>query len=400
MILVSSHPTFLPILRQLKERKIVTLNAQFAKLLQDADIPVHMFGEFARPELNALAANRAVAVLFWLLNEPLVVDTLPVETRAFIKDDLPGYILSRIKDVSLVLATLDYIQTTDDKVELVLVHNDVEPALRLLALWARAHNVPCLHIPHAIYLEHEGRGLPGSDVHDLITASHIVCAGPYQQQWYRERGATDNQLIATGLPQFDRLAKPSLPREQAVRLLNYDPVLPVIAYMSSWRQDTNLLGCHSGVEEAYLEFLAAAKQLPELQYVIKCHPNGNNVEWHVAEAEKLGVRCVVTAEHLDVVLAAADVILAYGASNVILEAAVVGRAALAVIADTTAFPNDAQITKLPATSAVLTDWLQAALTAPPTNYTQLVAKYLGYLDGNAYQRIAKVCEVLCGLTHH
>ena len=108
-------------------------------------------------------------------------------------------------------------------------------------------------------LETSGTGEIGSDVHDLITASHVVCNGPFQAEWFLNVALIKIIYILTGLPQFDKLAKHKFTKEQACRVLGQTTNRPVVTYMSSWRQDTNLLGCHDGVEESYKEFLMPQK---------------------------------------------------------------------------------------------------------------------------------------------
>jgi hypothetical protein len=192
----------------------------------------------------------------------------------------------------------------------------------------------------------------------------------------------------TGLPQFDRLQKPVVDHARACQLFHLSPTKPVIVYMSSWRQDTNLLGCHDGIEESYLAFLNAAKVLPDLQYIVKCHPRGNNVAWHVQEAEKLGVKCAITDQHLDVVLNASDVMFSYGPSNVVLEQATLGNSHLAVVGDAMAFGFDPVVVKCSADSMQIADVIRVCLQQPVPDYQAFVQRYLGVLDGQAYKRIA------------
>ncbi len=391
MIFVSPQPTLMPILREVQELGLTTINPQFVKILGDTDIKAQDFSATLTDKARNMAVLDAVRIVTELSTNPVDTKSLVPAVQDFLTVNLPSYIYTRINDMALLIRGLDELQP-----KVALVHNDVEPLNRTVALWAKARGVPCLHVPHAIYLENEGRGAIGTDVHDLITASHIAVAGAYQHTWYAMRDNDHATICITGLPQFDRLQKPVVDHARACQLFHFSPMKPVIVYMSSWRQDTNLLGCHDGIEESYLAFLNAAKVLPDLQYIVKCHPRGNNVAWHVQEAEKLGVKCAVTDQHLDVVMNAADVVLSYGPSNVILECATLNNAHLIVVGDSAAFPNDPEIVKVSADSAQITDALRTCLAQPLPDYRVFVQKYLGVLDGQAYMRIAAWLRELHG----
>jgi len=387
-IIFSTQPNLLPIMRVLAPKhQLYTLHAQFSKLCEDSGITAPFVASLATAttQRDAIAAASKAHNELYALRPQL--EALPAGMNTWLAGGgLAEYFYPRLTDLAMALQSVELA-----KPDLLVLHNDVEPLHRMLSLWAKAHSVPVLHIPHAIYLETDERGAAGTDVHDLVTASHLAAAGPFQAQWYRER-SPELAIYVTGLPQFDRLAKPrAIDRTRAAKLLRLDPAIPTLVYMSSWRQDTNLLGCHSGVEDTYTAFLQAYKQLPDMQLIIKCHPRGNNTEWHAKTAEALGVQCVVTAEHLDPVLTVADLIFSYGPSNVVLEAATLRHSKLLV---SSGFPNDPEIVVAgEEVDSIFAGIAQAAL-APLPDYTRFLAKYLGQLDGQAHQRIANLCEMI------
>jgi hypothetical protein len=310
-------------------------------------------------------------------------DGLTPGPAKFLREDLRGYLLPRLGDLTMAVMALDEI-----KPELVILHNDVEPVTRAAALWAKVHDVACLHVPHAVYMDVE-KGAPGSDVHDLITASHLAAAGPFQRAWYERRGFPPGNVRETGLPQFDAYARLTRSRKKARHMLRLDPHRPVVVYASSWAQGTNLLGVHSGVETSYLEFLEATKKLPDVQPVVKTHPRGDNVDWHVERAKEAGVACAVTPHHLEVVLRAADAILAYGPSNVLLEAAFVP--GLRLLA-THGYPDDGAVKKVDGRDVA--EALHESLTDPAPDTLAFRVKYVGPPDGRAWERIAAFAEEL------
>ena len=392
MILTTFQSEWLPLLRKVQDLGLITLSSKFQDILRDAEIPSKALNEYANPVLFETATREAARLVSTIYNSNFDTTKLPFKDTSIASGpSLATYAYQRLFDmVSVILAT----EIADPK--LILLHNDVEPLNRALALWALQKHVPCLHVPHAVYLDTEGRGPAGTDVHDLITASIIACAGPYQQQWYIERGAYPQTTIITGLPQFDRLANPQPNRERACKLLNLDPRRPVVVYKSSWRQDTNLAGCHDGVEETYAAFLAMTKLVPDVQYLVSCHPRGNNLKWHLDQAQAANVSLSITQEHLDVILNAADILLCYGPSNVMLEMATLNSGHLVCINDKAAFPNDPEIIKCPADAEQMAKVVQTCLTSSLPDYRNLVYKYLGPQDGHNTERIAALIRQVHG----
>ena len=388
MIVTSFEPNFIPLLKQFKEHGIVVMHQQFGKLLFDADIPNKFIGEFITSKMREDNIKTAILYLTDLQQHKLTTDELISPAVAkFYNDNLVAYLYQRLENIFNIWSALDVLQPN-----LIIVHNDVEPMNRLLAFWAKSSNKPCLHIPHAVYLDNDGRGAIGTDVHDLVTPSHIAVAGPYQANWYIKRGANPDHVYLTGLPQFERLANWQMERERACRLFKLQPEIPIVTYKSSWRQDTNLSGCHDGVEESFLAFLAVAKQLPDIQYIVSCHPRGNNLDWHKQQVEAAGVKAIVTQDHLDVLLACTDVLISYGPSNVILEAAAYGNMHLIVTNDSQAFSNDSEIIKC--TNLQLYETLLQVLQKPLPDYRKFVAKYLYQKDGKNIERLIGLIKEL------
>ena len=391
-IVIAPHSLFLPVVKQMvadigKELPIYALHPAFAKNLQDIDIAAKSLGDVVDQEVRARSFQEAARVLSTVRRPRAGPDGLDEGALAFLENGLAGFLYPRLGDLALLALSLDKVQPG-----LILLHNDVEPMMRLAALWARAHGVPCLHVPHAIYLDNPGRGPAGTDVHDLISASYLAAAGPYQRGWYEERGAVPDNIRETGLPQYDKWAMIKFGHEQARAILKAERLRPLIVYASSWRQDTNLLGCHDGVEESYRAFLQAACSIGGAQFLVKTHPNGRNDDWHLEQAKAAGISCMVTSMHLEVVLAAADVVVAYGPSNLLMEAASIPGLRLLCIGG---FADDPEVLSIPEEAdqskqtQLLAQAIGKALSGQQPNTLNFRLKYMGVPDGQAYLRVAK-----------
>lgn len=383
-ILVSFHPPFLPVLKKLSQmgHVFVTVHPQFTAQLHNLEIPAKSLAEFGDPSLQAVSFTEAARLLLSISQprnsfEPGALD--------FMQKGLHGFLYPRLTDLVFFVLALDRV-----KPDLLLLHNDVEPLNRVAALWAKERGVPILHVPHAVYLDIE-KGNPGDDVHDLVTASHIAVAGWFQRDWYRQRSKAV-KIAQTGLPQFDRMA--IIPKDPllARRMLGLEPNRPVVTYASSWRQETNLLGCHDGVQETFQAILEVIRRLPEFQFVIKLHPRDQAGGWHQQMADQAGVACLMTAAHTEVVLQASDVLLTYSGSNLILEGSFIPWLRLMA---TQGYENDPEVLKVqtdPPNPEIITQAILSALKMPPANMTAFQSKYLGYTDGRNVERITALIE--------
>lgn len=395
-ILVSSHPPFLSLVRRLAETcEILTFDNHMAKIVQDSagpeqEVQVAPLGSKLSLEAGDQALCAAAACFRRL--KPPSADGLDPGVGSWLKENLFGYFLARLPDLSRLLAGLD-----EARPDLLLVHNDVEPLLRAAALWARSRARPCLHVPHAIYLPNPERGQRiGDDVHDLVLADRVAAAGPYQETWFQDRyrhWQLPAQIRITGLPQFDQFLKrlQGLPRARARRLFQLKQHRPTVIYASSWSQQTNLLGCHDQVERAYLAFLEAAAQR-RWQVIIKVHPHDSRLHWHVEQVKAAGLEAQVTAQHLEAVLAAGDLLIAYGPSNVLLEGALLPWLRLMMIDGHHSLEGIPAVAAQPEAILAASDQL---LAKPPADHQPFLLRYLGPVDGQADQRLFEwIQEVL------
>lgn len=389
-ILFSAQPAFLPIIKELKGQiEIWTTHAGFSKLLTDADLPNQLLSDVNLGPLRDLAFAHAAEMVqaLALLGKVEKPETLAESSWTAFQRIIAPYLYPRLPEMINVALVLDAL-----KPEVIVLHNDVEPATRLMATWAELNHIPCLHIPHAVYMDTAERGPIGTDVHDIVTAKRIAAAGPFQANWYHTRDPKAEIRITASLS-ADRFANLKPFRADAQRLLNLQANQPTITYFSSWRQDTNLLGCTDVVEEGYHAFLSAAALRPQYQYLVKCHPRGQNVEQHVKLAEEHGVTCIVSDQHLDVFLNATDLAIALGPSNVLVEAGYYPFIRLAAI---NGFEADSEVMTCSTEVEELTVLLDQVML-PVMDATRFVQKYFGPVDGKAYLRLANWIRELAGL---
>ncbi len=367
-----------------KTTEFFSIYPQTGKALNDIDVPCKNIDDLVTEQIRQSANSAGAFLLSKVIPEiPKATLSLDEPTAKAFAENIPGFIFVNLPGLSLLVHVLGHI-----KPDCAILHNDVEPVTRVAALWCKYNNVPCLHVPHAVYIDFE-RGDVGTDIHDVVTASHLAAAGPYQAQWYASRGMKPDNIYMTGIPRFDRLVAPVIDRGRACQILGLDEKKAIVVYFSSWRQDTNLLGCNDGVEESYLNFLKAAKSIPDVQYIIKAHPRGINTQWHLEKAKESGMPCVVTDKYLDIVLVAMNFGLAFGPSNVLFEAAIMNKP----IGSVGGFKDEPEVIKTDAAPEHIAQAILQGLTAkiPLTNFVQ---KYAGAADGLSTRRVIEVLRTI------
>jgi hypothetical protein len=185
----------------------------------------------------------------------------------------------------------------------------------------------------------------------------------------------------------------TMDKRKARKMLQLDPGRPVVVYASTWPQATNALGIHDEWAVSYLEFLQAVKGLDGVQVIIKLHPRGGqeNFNWHVQKAQQYKVECALTPLHNEVVLQAADLVLAYAGSNLILEAAHIPGLRLMT---THGYEDDAVVAKVGIDHTQMGEAMRVLLSQPAMDTMAMRVKYLGVPDGKATERVIEFVREL------
>ncbi len=391
-VLLSGGPETIKIARKLHEDglELYTVMPNVAQDLKALDLPVKSLADIATTPLMEEARLSAALILKDVARMEFVQDGLHPNVHKWLNTALPLWSTEHLSDLALLVITLDELHP-----DIVVVHNDTEPILRTVSMWARERKVPCLHVPHSIYINSEGVGKPGTDIHDIVTSSHICVAGHYQAQWYVQRGVKKEQLLVTGLPQFDHWYTIKTNRQLAIDLLNIDPDLPTIVFAGTWNQGTNLRGLEDRTLPFYEAFLEAIKDQP-WNIIIKTHPRGNNDDFHLKLARDANVRCLVTGQYLELALQVGDVLLSQGPSNVIIEAALMNLPSIV----NEGFENDKAVTKTACDSTTIRHDIAEVLTHKDQwaiDRGLFIQNYLTFCDGDSLLRVVTAIEELSEL---
>lgn len=389
-ILFSFQPIQLPLVKlaHANGHEIMVVNDRFHKMLTDLDIPCIPLHNLARAEEEIImSALKSSVDVITNINGDIASEGLSKNAHDFMKDEIAAYLYNKIPNFASLLYALDRFRP-----DVVVLHNDVEPSLRLIAMWAAENGIPCIHVPHAVYIDVE-KGNPGDDIHDIITATYLAAASPFQAEWYAMRGFPPDNIVITGSPKFDKFSGLPINKRRAQGMLGLNPRRPVVTYASSWRQNTNLLGCHDGVQQTYQMILQASTALPQVQFVIKLHPSSGDAQQHQELASQMGAEVTITQHHLEVVLQASDLVFSYGPSNLLMEASYIPWVRLMC---THGYEEDNEVIKVgrePTFEEVI-GAIKASLSMETPRLTGFRNKYCGPSDGNSSKRIMAWMEAL------
>jgi hypothetical protein len=274
----------------------------------------------AGPPLFEKARNDTAHLVARATNRSLPLSFSVNGTQAGIDEWFPGMAMAYSSDVLVSLRVLDAYADTADIVG-VVVHEDVTPRFRALALWAKARDVPLIHLPHGNCF---AQSRP--DIHDETVADWILAASPYMRNWYSQRGFDDKRIKLVGYPAWDGWIESRPSKDWARRVLHLEQHTPTVALCTGWPQRTNLVDDHEMIEVAVNVALEAARA-SGWQVIWKLHPgDGQGQEERSARLmSSYRLAGIVTRDHLTLTFVASDVVLSVGPSNVLVEAGLADR---------------------------------------------------------------------------
>ncbi len=340
VLLISGGPVTQPLWPGLAEKyDLAFLQPQPAQIAMELSLPCFAIAQIiddnVREKSNNDMAHMTARIVAGMPKiHARVNELLPTLHPAALNSKLPdwfaGYIAQHITWQTQYLAALDVL-AANRKVIGCLTHEDVAPDTRLMVAWSRTHNVPTVHLPHA-----NCHLLPGvRDIHRETRTDWILAHGEYMRQFYIESGFPEDRIRITGNPVSDALYGDFLPsRGEARRVMGLpeweDTDLRLwLCYVSTWGQTTSLRSefdaeFDAGLK-AVLEFVKARNIILE---ILVHRSSAPNVEQVMTKAlTDSGITGLVTRQHFNYVIRAADVVIAQGPSNVCLEAVTMGTSA-------------------------------------------------------------------------
>jgi glycosyltransferase involved in cell wall biosynthesis len=308
---------------------------------------------------------------------------------------MPGYVVSSLARMHMRIDVWKRFWDSHD-VRLVVTHEDVAEDTRALAQFAKARGTPTLHVPH---FNHGSLPRPIPDVHDTVQCDYAAVAGEYMAGWLEQRGMGRERIRVTGHPAWDRFAHINPDRYWSRAMLRLNPARPAVCYAADWVLWTTLCYHERTPNAGWQAMLEAFKVLGREGWLLICksHPGAKvtNAEWHAKEAQKMEVSCLVTDQHLDIILQAADVMVSNGFSNIIAEAAMAGVPAITLgpgyldepAAPSVDYDSEALVQAIKDAHTSRQAWQADLLPA-------FLERYVGPNDGKATDRIVEWCREL------
>jgi len=206
----------------------------------------------------------------------------------------------------------------------ILLHEDVTPEGRVLALFGNSRGIPTLHIPHANHFLRPGTG----DIHCQTTASYIGAAGAYMEGWYQDCGKSKEFITVVGTPQWDDLYDEELlpSKEFARRAFGIKEDEMALGYAGTWYQMTSAWGDpEADLEASWNTMLETAKSLGAF-LLVKMHPGQNpgQERFYMDQMKEAGLRGAVTRKHPKFAARAVDCMVVQGPSNYGVQCSILG----------------------------------------------------------------------------
>ena len=402
LFLVSGGPATAPLWPLLAEKyDLVFLYPQAAQQAQalglragalagvvDGDLQEHVATESVKLTARVVGGMDTVGARIATAYSSLPPDAL----NGHLGEWFPGFAHHLISAGVSILAQLERLRATGTPIAGCITHEDVSLDTRALVNWCNARGIPTIHVPHApCHL------LPGvQDIHRQTRARWIAASGPAVAEFYAESGHDKSYIVITGGPQYDQMYIDRPGRAEARRVLGIDHAGPVLAYQTTWGQTTSLRSdFDTEFERGFQAVLAAARDLGAY-VMVKVHWHDQRLDTldrYEASLRAANVPGLVTRDHFLYVLAAADVLVAQGPSNVCLEAAMYGVPSAYIQTEGFDFA-----TALPYRGTV--DTIGAAIGQALRgggDWDGFVSAYnAAHPDGDAAARVMALVESVCG----
>lgn len=398
VVMLSGGNTTVPLAKHLNDDFNVGVYAREALELFMAHCEAVLCPQSGAGELMKIQATNDTANIVGRLTAGLdglnlsVDGTEPERLTSGVVKWLPGLVLTALSGIVLDIKALDALCQTVE-VRAVVTHEDVTPKFKALALYARSHGIPSVHVPHA---NHFIQARP--DVHDECLCDWILAASPWMRDWYVERGFPADKVKVIGHPPWDGWAKVNFSKEHTRKILHLEQDKPVVLYCTSWPQNTNLVDDHEMLEKASLAVVEAAKQ-NDWQLVWSLHP-GDPAGWEKGYADLCAehkVPALVVRGHLYYTARAADACVSVGPSNVLVEAGIADCPPVTVPLRGYGFPDG-----IPWRAEPTAESLTAVVGRLLNDRSEwdrardgFVRRYAYQVDGGAAERAAEFVRELC-----
>lgn len=257
-------------------------DAVSARAIQDAGGSVQvlerLLPEGRIDEIRADAASRAQAVAQAVATErwPEFCGATACSVER-VRDVLMRRLAERLLPELVLVEALEVARRMH-AIELVVVNEDVTSVGKTAALWARARNIPVVHVAHSEILGEL------YTVHREFHADAMLAFGPRGAEPYRDLGIEERRLPVVGNPAWDRydalIAQRAALRSEVYRQLGLSEQAPLVLFGTTWAARLSAHDVPDLYERSVRAFLTAVRIVRaagiDLNVVVKDRPANAN----------------------------------------------------------------------------------------------------------------------------
>ena len=318
--------------------EFITMEPVFSYLAH-AGIPQNLYGQYV-PDDDDGSITDDVQRRLELLESGIQRDSFR-ESFPFLDDSSWKIVLRRLRNVvhREMLNNMITVEATrrciaENDLRLIVSSEDIMPVTRSMITTARESSIPSLQVIHSV---------PSGQIttHPASTSTYVAAYSEYSKWKYESIGVPSENILVTGNPAWDRLARSPLPkhRTEICEKIGLKPDNPIVTYAwthsSTWTIETAARpDLHIQHAEAVLDaFISLSRKYPQWQFLMRPRPDSRTdkvVRDMLKRANKQGLDKIYIDEQPPYDSLVLSDVLVNTESNMGIEAILLGKPAICV----------------------------------------------------------------------
>jgi hypothetical protein len=238
---------------------------------------------------------------------------------------LMGFTLRRAFEMTQRIMALEHLKESRE-LSGILLHEDITGGANFIAQWARANEVPCVHVAHGGYGRREAYPGQDWDPHLKLRADVVCVWNEAQQASYLRQGAAPASVRLTGAGIMDHWFDIVPDKRWAKEMFGLDPDRPVLTWLGDFAT-FSIDSVAKQIDAGFATICEAMKLLSDWQFIVRPHPGQHPwmQEWHAKMLKEHDMHgTIVMGDYMELIAQASDVFYTATGSTACVEASIVG----------------------------------------------------------------------------